>query len=70
MVYLPGYQIHLVEPYMITKEQHDELFKKLVCKTNKYLTKIYQDLDQVTKLDLMDITKLSNVLYARGTYPI
>src|SRR5260363_40386 len=71
MVYLPECQIHLVEPYMITEEQHDELFRKLVCKTNKYLTKIYHNLDQEAKSDLTDIInqvkkKLSNVLYVKG----
>src|SRR5260364_37715 len=74
MVYLPGCQIHLVEPYMITEEQHDELFRKLVCKTNKYLTKIHQGLNQVTKSDLTDVInqvkkKLSNVLYVKGNIP-
>src|SRR5260363_150474 len=74
MVYLPECRIHLIEPYMITEEQHDELFRKLVCKTNKYLTKIHHNLDQETKSDLTDITnhvkkKLSNVLYAKGNIP-
>src|SRR6185437_3440376 len=55
MVYVTGYHINLLEPYLVTKEQHEKITEKITHKINKYLKEIHCELSQQTKTDLMDI---------------
>jgi len=37
MVYTTGYHINLLEPYLVTREQHEKITEKITHKINKYL---------------------------------
>jgi len=71
IVYTTGYHINLLEPYLVTKEQHKKVTKKITHKINKYLKEIHKELSQQVRADLTDILQqvnqkmtFRNVLYA------